>query len=131
MAVGVTLYVTDPTAPEVFTSVSLRLPIPLLPTVVPVMAPVIPPGGTVHAKLLGKEAVKLDTGIVPLHEVIVVGDVITGRGLTVTLIVASAPTQPEIAVSATRTTTGDIVLKSTLILSPAALATVAPVTVQV
>lgn len=55
----------------------------------PAEAPVIPPviAPTVHAKVLGKEAVKLIAGLVPLQMVAEAGEVTAGAGLTVTVIV--------------------------------------------
>jgi hypothetical protein len=74
---------------------------------------------------------KIRVGILPLQTLAVELEVITGRGFTVTISVASAPIQPVLLVSATLIVTGEIVLKSTLITSFAALAMVAPVTVHV
>jgi hypothetical protein len=56
------------------------------------MPPVIAP--TVQVKVLGKEAVRLMFGLVPLQITAVAGDVTTGAGLTTTVIVYVAPVQP-------------------------------------
>ena len=54
------------------------------PAVAPVIPPVIVP--TVQTKLLGKEAVKLMFGLVPLQIEAVLAVVTAGTGLTVTVI---------------------------------------------
>ena len=55
----------------------------------PALAPVIPPVivPTVHVNVLGADAVKLIFGPVPLHVEAELAVVITGVGLTVTVIV--------------------------------------------
>ena len=93
------------------------------------MAPVILV--TLQINVLAIEEVKINVGALPLQTVLAFEEVITGLGLTVTLKLAGGPTQPDVLVSETVIETGEIVLKSIFILSFAALATVAPVTVHV
>lgn len=71
------------------------------PLLAPVMLPVIVP--TVHVKVLAAVAVNDMFGLVPLHVDAVLGVVTVGFGLTVTVIVYSAPGQlPVVEVGVTR-----------------------------
>jgi hypothetical protein len=89
VAVGVTMYCTVPAVLPGLVSTWLMVePEPLLAPVIP---PVIVP--IVHEKELGALAVKLRFGPVPLQIVAAVVEVMTGAGLTVTVMVNGLPTQ--------------------------------------
>jgi hypothetical protein len=72
------------------------------PPLVPVMPPVI--GPTVHVYVLATEAVRLIFVPVPLQMAVVLAVVITGAGLTVTVIgyIAPAHKHSTVAVGVTR-----------------------------
>jgi hypothetical protein len=70
------------------------------PGLAPVIPPVIVP--MVHIKVLGIEEVNVIPGAVPLQIVVVAALVITGRGLTVTVIVKGWPVhKPAVALGVT------------------------------
>jgi len=71
------------------------------PLLAPVILPVIVP--TVHVNVLAAVAARTIFGLVPLHVAAVFGVVTVGLGLTVTVIVYSAPGQlPVVEVGVTR-----------------------------
>jgi hypothetical protein len=91
--VGVTIYCTEP-AVELLGLVNVWLIVPPAPAVAPVMPPLMAP--IVHANVLGAVAASVIFGPVPLQIETAAGLVIAGVGLTETVIVNGAPTQPPV-----------------------------------
>ena len=86
---------TDPEKPETFDNTSEILPVPVLPTVVPVMAPVILV--TIQLKVLGTAGAVVNTnvGAKPLQIVFVLTEVIVGLSAAETVNVTGVPEHPE------------------------------------